>query len=79
MKSYRILQLSRNVQGAVKENAPAPKPARPAAAAKPAAAPKKETIVVKEAPTKEQVEALGKEIDKLDAQKAQDTQDTTNK
>ncbi len=63
----------------LKENAPAPKSVRPAAAAKPAAAPKKETIVVKEAPTKEQVEALGKEIDKLDAQKAQDTQDTTNK
>ena len=45
---------------------PAPKTARPAAAKPAAAAPKKETIVVDKPVTKEDVEKLGKELDKLD-------------
>ena len=68
---------------------PAPKPVRPAAklasAAKPAAlssevvVPKKETIVVSQPVTKEDVERLGKEIDQLDAAKKAADENATNK
>ena len=57
---------------------PAPKPVRPVAAAKPAAAPKKETIVVDKPVTKEEVEKLGKELDKLNEQTQQSTENAAN-
>ena len=65
---------------------PTPKPARPAAkpAAKPVsaapveAAPKKETIVVNQPVTKEDVEKLGKEIDQIDAAKKAADESATN-
>ena len=65
---------------------PTPKPARPAA--KPAVdsvtptpvgvAPKKETIVINQPVTKEDVDKLGKEIDQIDAVKKAADESTTN-
>ena len=65
---------------------PTPKPARPAA--KPAVdsvtptpvgvAPKKETIVINQPVTKEDVDKLGKEIDQIDAAKKAADESTTN-
>ncbi len=52
------------------EHKPAPKPARPAAAKPAAAEPKKDTIVVDKPVTKEDVEKLGKELDKLNEAEA---------
>ena len=49
---------------------PAPKPARPAAKPAAEAAPKKDTIVVDKPVTKEDVEKLGKELDKLNETEA---------
>jgi len=57
---------------------PAAKPARPAAKPTDAAAPKKETIVVDKPVTKEDVEKLGKELDKLnEAENKQQPNDNT--
>ncbi len=78
IKAYRIQDKARNVGFDWEEkHKPAPKPARPAAAKPAAAAPKKETIVVDKPVTKEDVEKLGKELDKLD-EAAPEQQPTEN-
>lgn len=58
----------------------APKPAPAASATEATAAPqKKDTIVVDKPVTKEQVEALGKELDKLNAPQTTQSETTNNK
>ena len=61
-----------------KPAAPKPAAAKPAAAAQPAAQ-KKEPIVVDKAPTKEEVEKLGKQLDKLKAEEKNTTDSNNNK
>ena len=57
----------------------APKPAAPKPAAAQPAAQKKEPIVVDKAPTKEEVEKLGKQLDKLKAEEKKTTDSNNNK
>ena len=66
------------IPAAPKPAAPKPAAAQPAAAANPAAQ-KKEPIVVDKAPTKEEVEKLGKQLDKLKAEEKKTTDSNNNK